>query len=568
MSGVLIFESDMEFAHGLRGELVKHGCNVDIVSDANQGLEQATAKPPDLILLCTELPKMNGFSVCNRLKRDPVLENVPVIIMSANASEETFQQHRNLTKKRAQDYVHKPISFEEMIGRVGKFINLNGNAAPVHAVAAGDELEVEDMDELDEVGSEVAPDLSPSEFDNPIPAEATSAARPSERVMNELTEEVFGALMQQAPASAPRSAPPAVPPGSGLRSSLPPGSVAPGLGPQSSPGSRPPAEASAPASARPNPTARPALSAPPPPNHLPMEVNGELLLNGDARRSSRSTRRRSGFPNVEAIPGAARVPMISEPSAPDHAPERMSELEQTLAETRAKLEAVYQELDAARTKEASGSARAREILDLREALNKKDKEIIDLKDQLTRRDKELLAANDSLLELERRNTEAREQIVETEKRANAADRAVQAMSQDREQATKRADSYKRKLEKALEDLEQLNLEHEELGTEHKNLRAKLEQTEAQGTELTGKLADATRRGDDLQADLNDAEKELASLEEQNERLQRGKQAGDQQLQQLTAAFNELTQRHEQHRNAEATVRELLGQAARRLGELG
>ena len=80
---VLVFESDANFAGDLRNELTKLGCDVRVVDDGNTGLQQATSARPDLILLSIELPRMNGFSVCNKLKKDPSLKDVPLIIMSS-----------------------------------------------------------------------------------------------------------------------------------------------------------------------------------------------------------------------------------------------------------------------------------------------------------------------------------------------------------------------------------------------------------------------------------------------------------------------------------------------------
>lgn len=595
MPGILIFESDMEFAEGLKGELARRGCQVDVVNDAAIGLERAAQNPPDLILLCTELPRMNGFSVCNRLKRDPVLESVPVIIMSANSSEETFQQHRNLTKKRAQDYVHKPVTVDEMLGRVGQFVSLNGHAAPPPPAvnAALDELDVEDMEEMDELGEEAtAVPLAPPVSQRPAPA--------SERSMNQLTEEVFGTLMQGSGfgSTAPSMGTPVPPPASQRPpvSQLPPASQRP-LSQHPSAVPQPPAPQSqsqypsaqyTPSSTLPpgsqrSPTTQnfsqyPGGSqypAPPAPGSAPGAPLAEVEVQAPSkaarsapdasRRSSRSPRRRSGGPSVDSIPPVGRLPMISEPALDGEVSrEHAEELERTLAETRAKLEAVYQELEAARTKESGGSARAHEILDLREALNKKEKELLELRDQLTRQGKDLLSANDSMLELERKHTESKDHLSEVEKRVHAAERAQQAAAQDREQANKRADGYKRKLEKTLEDLEHVTVEHEELSAERKRLIARAEQAEATGQELSTKLAEAARRADDLQADLADAEKELANLEAQNEQLQRRLQGSDLLQQQTQQAYTQLNERYDQQRAMIAQVHELLAQATQRL----
>src|SRR5215216_1383519 len=120
---VLVFESDPTFAETLRTGLLNYGCQVSVVDDANNGLAAASREKPDLILLAIELPRMNGFSVCNKLKRDPALKDVPLIIMSSESTEETFEQHRRL-RTRAEDYVHKPISFEDLVTRIQAYVSL------------------------------------------------------------------------------------------------------------------------------------------------------------------------------------------------------------------------------------------------------------------------------------------------------------------------------------------------------------------------------------------------------------------------------------------------------------
>src|SRR5215510_3212920 len=126
MTKVLVFESDPSFAGELRTELGRLGCAVQVVDDGNYGLHQAAADRPDLILLSIELPRMNGFSVCNKLKKDPALKDVPLIIMSSESSDETFEQHRKL-RTRAEDYVHKPIAFGELLSRIQSFVAIGGD---------------------------------------------------------------------------------------------------------------------------------------------------------------------------------------------------------------------------------------------------------------------------------------------------------------------------------------------------------------------------------------------------------------------------------------------------------
>src|SRR5450755_2546071 len=136
---VLVFESDAAFAGELRNELGHLGCTTIVVDDGNVGLQQAAAERPDLILLSIELPRMNGFSVCNKLKKDPNLKDVPLIIMSSESSDETFEQHKKL-RTRAEAYVHKPIAFGELLREIDQFVKIGGQASSEGQIVIEDEI--------------------------------------------------------------------------------------------------------------------------------------------------------------------------------------------------------------------------------------------------------------------------------------------------------------------------------------------------------------------------------------------------------------------------------------------
>src|SRR5271163_871114 len=148
---VLVFESDSAFASELRNELGNLGCATTVVEDGNLGLQQAAAEKPDLILLSIELPRMNGFSVCNKLKKDPSLKDIPLIIMSSESSEETFEQHKKL-RTRAEDYVHKPVAFGELLEHIQSFVPLGSIRPPEtdSSIVIDDDIEIGSTDYMQE----------------------------------------------------------------------------------------------------------------------------------------------------------------------------------------------------------------------------------------------------------------------------------------------------------------------------------------------------------------------------------------------------------------------------------
>ena len=88
---VLAFESDAQFARELETRFHSLGCEVTVVDDVNLGLQAASVNKPDLILLTIELPRMSGYSVCNRIKRDADLKEIPLVILSSELNRPDFR---------------------------------------------------------------------------------------------------------------------------------------------------------------------------------------------------------------------------------------------------------------------------------------------------------------------------------------------------------------------------------------------------------------------------------------------------------------------------------------------
>ena len=170
MTKVLVFESDHAFAGELRTELGRLGCTVNVVDDGNVGFRSQRKSGPISSCSSIELPRMNGFSVCNKLKKDALLKDVPLVIMSSESSEDTFEQHRKL-RTRAEDYLHKPIAFSDLLSRIKNFVTISADGG-YSDIAIEDDVElVEDgvEEELDVPASEPLAFLAPSLPAPPLP---------------------------------------------------------------------------------------------------------------------------------------------------------------------------------------------------------------------------------------------------------------------------------------------------------------------------------------------------------------------------------------------------------------
>src|SRR5688500_18448630 len=147
---ILVFESHPDFASEVQQGFERLGAKVDVVADGNLGLERAAEKRPDLILLSIELPSMNGFLVCKKIKKDNALKDIPLIILSSDANaDEIFEQHKKL-RTRAEDYVKKPVPFEELLERVQRLVPIASEAAASIDVTGEESLDIAEDVELEE----------------------------------------------------------------------------------------------------------------------------------------------------------------------------------------------------------------------------------------------------------------------------------------------------------------------------------------------------------------------------------------------------------------------------------
>lgn len=128
---ILLFAPEGPFADELRRELERLGHAVTRVHDAEAGLREAERHGPDLVLVTIELPGTSGYLVCNKLKKSPATKDTPVLLLSSESSEETFEQHRKL-RTRADDYVHTPIPWQALLARMAPYL---GPTAPAPRAA-------------------------------------------------------------------------------------------------------------------------------------------------------------------------------------------------------------------------------------------------------------------------------------------------------------------------------------------------------------------------------------------------------------------------------------------------
>ncbi|HEX3270576.1 MAG TPA: response regulator transcription factor, partial [Ktedonobacterales bacterium] len=157
---ILAADDDPQILRLVTRNLQFEGYEVIAVSDGQAALEQIEAHSPDLVLLDIMMPRMDGFTVTQRVRE---FSTLPIIILTARGQDQDKIRGLDLG---ADDYLTKPFSVEELLARVRAVIRRSQLGADAHGLSAktavGD-LEVDYVQHLVTMrGREVS--LTPTEY--------------------------------------------------------------------------------------------------------------------------------------------------------------------------------------------------------------------------------------------------------------------------------------------------------------------------------------------------------------------------------------------------------------------
>jgi len=112
---VLVVDDSPTELHIWKGILEEAGYSVILAESGEDGVEQARATKPDLILMDVVMPGLNGFQATRQLSRDPETANIPVIMVT------TKDQETDRTwglRQGAREYIVKPVSSENLLSKI------------------------------------------------------------------------------------------------------------------------------------------------------------------------------------------------------------------------------------------------------------------------------------------------------------------------------------------------------------------------------------------------------------------------------------------------------------------
>jgi DNA-binding response OmpR family regulator len=124
---IVAADDDPQLLRLMTRNLQLEGYEVLGASDGQQALELIESTPPDLVLLDVMMPKMDGFTVCYRVRE---FSAVPIIIVTARGQDQDKVRGLDLG---ADDYLTKPFSVDELLARVRAVLRRSQFSAREHA---------------------------------------------------------------------------------------------------------------------------------------------------------------------------------------------------------------------------------------------------------------------------------------------------------------------------------------------------------------------------------------------------------------------------------------------------
>lgn len=121
----LVVEDDSNIAELLRLYLGKDGFEVSIAPDGGKAVGMFESLQPDIVLLDIMLPIMDGWQVCNEIRKT---SKVPIIMLTAKG--ETTDKVTGL-EMGADDYITKPFRPKELVSRINSVLRRSGGVKPI-----------------------------------------------------------------------------------------------------------------------------------------------------------------------------------------------------------------------------------------------------------------------------------------------------------------------------------------------------------------------------------------------------------------------------------------------------
>lgn len=116
---ILVVEDNEPSRDALARRLARRGYGVALAANGREGVAQAHAAKPDLILMDLGLPVIDGWEATRQLKGDVQTQHIPIIVLSAHA---TTRDREMALEAGGDDFDTKPIRFQQLLDKIEQLL--------------------------------------------------------------------------------------------------------------------------------------------------------------------------------------------------------------------------------------------------------------------------------------------------------------------------------------------------------------------------------------------------------------------------------------------------------------
>ena len=121
---VLVVDDDPDMVSVIRMSLENASYEVLEAGNGKEGIDKAKKERPDLIIMDLMMPEMDGFEACKRLKADPELDSIPILVLTAigqQFADTKYAKDMGL-RLETEDFITKPVDPNVFLERVAQLM--------------------------------------------------------------------------------------------------------------------------------------------------------------------------------------------------------------------------------------------------------------------------------------------------------------------------------------------------------------------------------------------------------------------------------------------------------------
>ena len=121
---VLVVDDDPDMVSVTRMSLENASYEVLEAGNGKEGIDKAKKERPDIIIMDLMMPEMDGFEACKRLKADPELDSIPILVLTAigqKFADTKYAKEMGL-RLETEDFITKPVDPKVLLERVAQLI--------------------------------------------------------------------------------------------------------------------------------------------------------------------------------------------------------------------------------------------------------------------------------------------------------------------------------------------------------------------------------------------------------------------------------------------------------------